>query len=201
MLSYLLRAGGAMALFTAALGFAYPLGMIGLAQTLMPEKADASLIERDGTIIGSALVGQAFVLDRYVHPRPSAAGAGYEADNSSGTNYGPTSAALIEDVRKRADAFAAANGTDIVPVHMVTASGSGLDPHITPEAAIAQAGRIAAARGVSTGQIEQVIKEVAEGRTFGLLGEPRVNVLLLNLALDDAFGTAATDAASEGNQQ
>ncbi len=171
-------------LMTALLGLAYPLGMTAIAQALFPNRANGSLIERDGTVIGSALIGQAFDAPHYLVGRPSA--AGYDAANSGASNLGPTSAALVEAVAARSAALEARFGVR-PPIDLVTASASGLDPDISPEAAFAQAASIARARGVSAGQIRKFLRERVEGRVLGFIGEPVVNVLLANLALDEAF--------------
>ncbi|MCF3933712.1 potassium-transporting ATPase subunit KdpC [Acuticoccus sp. M5D2P5] len=169
---------------TVLFGFAYPLGMTALSGALFPREAKGSLIVRDGRIVGSALIGQMFEAPHYLMGRPSA--VAYDAANSSGSNLGPTNARLIGAVRDRASAFVAAHGVK-PPVDLVTASASGLDPHISPDAAFAQAARIAEARGVSPAQIRAFLRERVEGRALGLFGEPVVNVLLANLALDAAF--------------
>lgn len=163
-------------------GLAYPLVVTGIAQTAFPRAAGGSLVVADGRVVGSQLVAQAFRSDRYFHPRPSAAGAGYDAASSGGSNLGPTSAALIKAVAERVRSIAADDRP--VPVDLVTASGSGLDPHISPAAAIYQVDRVAAARGIAPVTVLGLVAEHTEGRTLGLLGEPRVNILLLNLALD-----------------
>src|SRR5215831_13432643 len=176
--------------FTVLTGLIYPGVVTGLCQLLFPSKANGSLVEVNGQAVGSSLIGQNFTKPQYFHPRPSAAGNdGYDASASSASNYGPTNQKLIDRVKASVDRFRKENPgySGPVPADLVTTSGSGLDPYLSPASAQAQAGRVARARGLSVQQVQQLIAEHTEGRTLRLLGEPRVNVLGLNLALDGQF--------------
>jgi K+-transporting ATPase ATPase C chain len=171
-------------------GFVYPGVVTGLAQVLFRRQANGSLVEVNGKVVGSALIGQPFTQPRYFHPRPSAAGAGYDATASGGTNKGPTDAKLADTLIAGAVDSVVKNDHAIkgqIPSDMVTASGSGLDPHISPANALLQVARVAAARGVPAEKVGALVARHTEGRQLGVLGEPRVNVLLLNIALDSAF--------------
>jgi K+-transporting ATPase ATPase C chain len=183
---------------TLITGLLYPLAMTGLAQVLFPRQANGSMIEKDGKVIGSALIGQVFADDKYFHGRPSATNtpdpkdatktvdAPYNAANSGGSNLGPTNKALIDRVKGDVDKLKEENAKAQVPIDLVTTTGSGLDPHISPESALFQVPRVAKARNMPEDRVRQLVNENVEGRTLGLLGEPRVNVLALNLALDRA---------------
>src|SRR5216683_775431 len=187
-----------LVLLTLITGLAYPLAMTAIAGVIFPRQAQGSLIERDGKVVGSALIGQEFTSNNYFHGRPSATTAPdpadstktvpapYNAANSGGSNLGPTNKALIERVQGDVDKLKQENPSAPVPIDLVTTSGGGLDPHISPAAALFQVPRVAKARNMPEDRVRQLVDEQIEGRTFGLLGEPRVNVLALNLALDGA---------------
>jgi K+-transporting ATPase ATPase C chain len=183
---------------TLITGLAYPLAMTAIAGVIFPKQAQGSLIERDGKVVGSALIGQEFKDDKYFHGRPSATtapdpadstktvSAPYNAANSGGSNLGPTSKALNDRIKEDVEKLKAENSSQPVPVDLVTTSASGLDPDISPEAALFQVSRVAKARGLPEEKVRQFVSEHTQGRFGGLLGEPRVNVLALNLALDAA---------------
>jgi potassium-transporting ATPase KdpC subunit len=191
MLLYFRPAITLFIVFTALTGLAYPLALTGIAKVIFPTEAAGSQISRDGKIVGSRLIGQTFASDRYFHGRPSAAGqSGYDASSSSGSNLGPLSRQLLERVRNDVAKLHKAGATDI-PGDAVTASGSGLDPHISPAYAELQVGRVAAARGISSDRVRALIAQDTRQPTLGVVGEPRVNVLLLNLALDRTFGAGS----------
>jgi potassium-transporting ATPase KdpC subunit len=181
---------------TIITGLVYPLAMTGIAQLLFPSQANGSLITKDGKVIGSTLIGQNFTSDKYFHPRPSATTepdpkdatktipVPYAADNSGGSNYGPTQKDLIDRVKGDAAALAKENPGTPIPVDLVTTSASGLDPDITPAGAMFQVPRVAKARGLTVDQVQALVEQNIQGRTLGVLGEPHVNVLALNMALD-----------------
>jgi len=187
-----------LVVLTLITGLAYPLAMTGIAGVLFPTQAQGSLIEKDGKVIGSALIGQEWKEDKYFHGRPSATlapdpadstktvPAPYNAANSGGSNLGPTSKALADRLKEDVEKLKAENPNASVPVDLVTTSGSGLDPDISPEAALFQVPRVAKARSLPEDRVRQLVAENTKGRLAGLLGEPRVNVLALNMALDSA---------------
>jgi len=185
-----------LVVLTAITGLIYPLAMTGIAGAVFPRQAEGSLIERDGKVIGSALIGQEFKSDKYFRGRPSATTGSdpadatktvpspYNAANSIGSNLGPTNKALVDRIKEDVDKLKAENPSAPVPIDLVTTSGSGLDPNISPEGALFQVARVAKARNLAEDRLRQLVDEHVEGRFLGLLGEPRVNVLALNLALD-----------------
>jgi len=194
MLSLIRPALVSMAFFILLTGLAYPLAVTGIAQAALPAQANGSLVMgKAGKPQGSALIGQVFTAPGYLHGRPSAAGDGYDASSSSGSNYGPLNADYAARVKESAEALKAESAAAI-PVDAVTASGSGLDPHISPAYAERQVARIAAARGLAPARVRAVIVEATQGRALGFLGQPTVNVLAVNMALDAASGTAQLPA-------
>jgi len=175
---------------TVLLGLIYPLVVTGLAQVIFPHKANGQLIVKDGTVVGSSIIGQGFTGPQYFHSRPSAAGNGYDAANSGGSNLGPTNQKLLDRVKSDVSAAVSENPGAAVPIDMVTTSASGFDPHITPANAEFQLPRVAKTRGITPDQLRDLVAQHTEGRQFGVLGEARVNVLELNLDLDSRFPSA-----------
>jgi K+-transporting ATPase ATPase C chain len=197
MLSEIRPAIVSTVLFTLLLGVAYPLVVTGISRAAFPHQAGGSLVKDDkGQVIGSALIAQPFARDEYLHPRPSAAGMnGYDASGSSGSNYGPLSADLLKRVKADAATLRGSTGHDQIPDDAITTSGSGLDPDISPAYAEVQVDRIAKARGASADAVRKVIAGQAQGPMLGFLGQPRVNVLMTNLALDKALPKAKPKAS------
>ncbi|WP_425059401.1 Potassium-transporting ATPase KdpC subunit [Sporomusa carbonis] len=188
MWKHIINSLAMLVVMTILTGLIYPLAMTGLAQALFPRQANGSLIINDGVVVGSSLIGQQFTKPEYFHGRPSAAGEdGYDAADSAGSNLSATSSKLTSSVADRLAAVRSMNGlakTDKIPADAVLASGSGLDPHISPDYASLQTARVAAARGLTVDQVRRLVDEHTTGRLLGIIGEPRVNVLQLNLALD-----------------
>lgn len=176
-------------IFTAVIGIGYPFAVWGISQAIFPHQANGSLILQDGKVTGSELIGQNFSSPKYFHGRLSAAGNGYDAAASSGSNLGPTSKKLIDRVTSDAETLSTQNPGTAIPADLVTTSASGLDPHISPAAAEFQIARVARERNMNTTELRRTVERFTEGRTFGLFGEPRVNVLKLNLELDRMSGT------------
>ncbi len=201
MLHHVRPAIVSLVLFTALLGLGYPLAITGLAQGLFPQQAGGSLIRNaGGAVVGSALIGQNFAQAQYLHPRPSAAGAGYDAAASSGSNLGPLNVDLAARIAASAEGLRAETPGAAIPADAVTTSASGLDPDISPANGRLQSARIAAARGAPAGDVERFIAGQTKGRLIGFIGQPRINVLETNLALDQQF-PVRTDASQSTNAQ
>lgn len=198
MLTELRRSLLLLAAFTVLLGGLYPLAITGVAQLAFPRAANGSLIVKDGQVIGSELIGQSFTDPKYFWSRPSAAGNGYDANNSSGSNLAPSSAKLVAAVTERAAAISAVSDGRNVPIDLVTASGSGLDPHISPKAALLQVTRVAKARGLKDEDVRSLVRANIEAPALGIFGERRVNVLKLNIALDALPKSASPSVQTNG---
>jgi len=189
MFRHTLTALRALLIMTVVLGIGYPAVVLGIGQAALPAQANGSLLEVDGQVVGSSLIGQSFTdadgaaLPEWFQSRPSAAGAGYDASASSGSNYGPENEDLITAIQDRRAAIEALDGTSDIPADALTASGSGLDPHISPEYALLQVPRVAEARGLGEQEVRDLVESMIQGRDLGYLGEPTVNVLRLNIAL------------------
>lgn len=195
MLAQLRPAVTLLIAFTLLTGIAYPLAMVEVSEALFPSQARGSLVVKDGTVVGSSLIGQSFTRDEYFHPRPSAAGNGYDAAASSGTNLGPTSAKLAERLKTDAAALRAAGVTGPIPADAITTSGSGLDPDISPANALTQVARVAKTRNVDEALVRDLVTAHIQKPQLGVFGDPRVNVLALNMALDAAAPPAVTTPA------
>lgn len=195
MLAQLRPAVTLLIAFTLLTGLAYPLAMVEMSEALFPSQARGSLVVKNGAVVGSSLIGQTFAEDRYFHPRPSAAGNGYDAAASSGTNLGPTSAKLAERLKTDAAALRAAGVEGPIPADAITTSGSGLDPDISPANAMTQVARVAKARNVDEALVRDLVTAHIEQPQLGMFGDPRVNVLALNLALDTAAPVAPASPA------
>ncbi len=187
MMKHLITATLMTVVTTLLLGVAYPLAITGIAQAVFPYQANGQLVTRNGVIVGSRIIGQSFSSPGYFRSRPSAAGNGYDAASSGGSNLGPTNKKLIDRVAADVAKYGAENPDAVVPIDLVTTSASGLDPHISPASAAFQVTRVARERGVGADEVRRLVAEHTEGRQFGILGEPVVNVLMLNLALDERF--------------
>ena len=187
MMRHLMTATLMTVVTTLLLGVAYPLAITGIAQAVFPNQANGQLVTRNGVVVGSRIIGQPFSSPGYFRSRPSAAGNGYDAGASGGSNLGPTNKKLIDRVAAAVATYAREHPGEAVPIDLVTASASGLDPHISPASAAFQVARVARERGVGEEEIRRSVAEHTEGRQFGILGEPVVNVLMLNLALDERF--------------